>query len=95
MSRIAVLTATRWEFNAVAAAMTQVTPRTVGHFSCLEGRCGANQILLIQTGIGPDAATQGASAVLANSPIDLMVSAGYAGLLTEGQTSRGCHRRHR
>ncbi len=85
MSRIAVLTATRWEFNAVAAAMTQPARRAVGRLSCLEGRCEANEILLVQTGIGPSAAARGAAAVLAGSPVDLVVSAGYACLLTDGR----------
>jgi adenosylhomocysteine nucleosidase len=85
VSRIAVLTATSWEFKAVASAMTQAEPRAVGHLSCLVGRCEDNDIVLAQTGMGPSAAARGAAAVLAGSPVDLVVSAGYACLLADGQ----------
>jgi adenosylhomocysteine nucleosidase len=85
VSRIAVLTATRWEFNAVALALTRPVTRAIRGVSCLEGRCGANQILLAQTGVGPAAAARAASSVLSASPVDLVLSAGYACLLTAGE----------
>lgn len=85
MSRIAVLTATRWEYDAVASALSQTVFRDKGGTPCLEGRCEANHILLARTGMGPVAAARGAATVLSDRSTELVVSAGYACLLQHGQ----------
>ena len=85
MSRLAVLTATKWEFDAVALIMEHPRMRAIGGLRCLEGRYGENHILLAQTGMGPAAAARAAMSILAAEPTDLILSSGYGCLLREGR----------
>ncbi len=49
---------------------------------CLVGQQGRRPYWLIQTGIGPEAATAAAGKVLSHQPMALIISAGFAGALT-------------
>jgi adenosylhomocysteine nucleosidase len=75
------VTATRIEFHAVARAFRFSHPVShYGHRALVSNDHGLN-ILLIQSGIGPDKARIVAQQLLAGASWDVMISTGFAGAL--------------
>lgn len=73
------MTATRIEFHAVARALRFPHPVSHhGHRALASNGHGLN-ILLIQSGIGPDKARIGVQQLLAGASWDVMISTGFAG----------------
>jgi adenosylhomocysteine nucleosidase len=78
------VTATRIEFHAVARALRFPHPVShYGHRALASNDHGLN-ILLIQSGIGPDKARKSAQQLLAAASWDVMISTGFAGALDTG-----------
>ena len=78
---IAVVTATRIEFNAVARALQSSYPVSeYGHRALTSSDHGLN-VLLIQSGIGPGMARKCTRQLLANASWDVIISTGFAGAL--------------
>jgi adenosylhomocysteine nucleosidase len=75
------VTATRIEFQAVARALQ--SPHPVSHYGyrALESHDQALNVLLIQSGIGPDKARKGTQQLLAGASWDVIISTGFAGAL--------------
>ena len=78
---IAVVTATRIEFNAVARALQVSHPVSqYGHRALTSPDHGLN-VLLIQSGIGSEMARKCAQQLLASASWDVIISTGFAGAL--------------
>lgn len=84
MPRIAVVAATRWECRAVASPLSDGRAGLIGGVPCLAGRRGAHQVFVVRTGVGPLQAGRAAASFLDACPVDVVLSAGYACLLTQG-----------
>ena len=78
------MTATRIEFHAVARALR--LPHHVSHYGhrALASNDHGLNILLIQSGIGPDKARIVAQQLLDGASWDVMISTGFAGALDTG-----------
>ncbi len=78
---IAVVTATRIEFNAVSRAL-RVSRRVpqYGHQALVSTDCGLH-VLLVQSGIGPSQARKYTQQLLAGASWDVIISTGFAGAL--------------
>ena len=78
------MTATRIEFHAVARALR--FPHPVSHYDhrALASNDHGLNILLIQSGIGPDKARKSAQQLLDGATWDVMISTGFAGALDTG-----------
>ena len=75
------MTATRIEFQAVARALQ--CPHPVSHYGhrALESHDQALNVLLIQSGIGPEKARIGTQQLLTRRAWDVVISTGFAGAL--------------
>ena len=78
------MTATRIEFHAVARALS--FPHSVSHYGhrALASNDHGLNILLVQSGIGPDKARIVAQQLLDGPSWDVMISTGFAGALDTG-----------
>jgi adenosylhomocysteine nucleosidase len=81
VSPVALFVATRWELAALRRALPVDRRVEVDGVSCFIGRQADRSYWLIQTGIGPKAATAAGSAVLSRQPMTLAISTGFAGSL--------------
>ncbi len=77
--RIAIVTATSIEFHAVARALQFPHPVSHHGYRALTSNGNGLNILLIQSGIGPDKARLGVQLLLADASWDVMISTGFAG----------------
>lgn len=75
------MTATRIEFQAVARALQSPHPVSRYGYRALESHDQALNVLLIQSGIGPEKARIGAQQLLDRVPWDVIISTGFAGAL--------------
>ena len=78
------MTATRIEFHAVARALRFSHPVSHYGYRALASNDHGLNILLIQSGIGPDKAQKSAQQLLAGASWDVMISTGFAGALDTG-----------
>jgi len=78
VKRVAIFTATRWEYAAVRRLVPDGHAHRHGPARCIIGRRGRCEIVVAQTGVGPERAAAACRNVLREHPADLAVSAGLA-----------------
>lgn len=78
MKRIGIFSATRWEFEAVRRVVRNDEAPRVSGVRASAGWRGNCRVVLIQTGVGPEQAGAVCRRVLAQGPLDLAVSSGFA-----------------
>ena len=78
MKQAGVFTATRWEFDAVRRALRDVRAQARQGERVVVGRRGNWDVVLAQTGVGPEQAAAVCREVLRAQPVELVVSAGLA-----------------
>ncbi|MEO5954225.1 MAG: hypothetical protein ABIR36_00820 [Nitrospiraceae bacterium] len=78
MDPIAIFVATRWELQAVQRAIATDRVTTIAGVRCQIGHQGQRAYWLIQTGVGPAAASAVAEKVLKAQPMSLVISTGFA-----------------
>ncbi len=78
MKQAGVFTATRWEFDAVRRVLRDVRAQARRGARIVVGRRGRWQVVLVQTGVGPEKAAAACREVLRAHPVELVVSAGLA-----------------
>ncbi|GJL52515.1 5'-methylthioadenosine/S-adenosylhomocysteine nucleosidase family protein [Candidatus Nitrospira salsa] len=79
--KLAIFTATRWEYQAVQEALTVDQTTTKAGVRCTIGHRGQAKVSVFQSGIGPQKAKATAQSVLGLEPWDFVVSSGFAGAL--------------
>ena len=79
--KLAIFTATRWEYQSVQQSFTVEQTTTVAGVRCAIGHRGHVRIFLFQSGIGPQKAFEVSQTVLLNDSWGLVVSSGFAGAL--------------
>jgi len=82
---IAIFAATRWEFQAVRRALATDRVEIVGGVRCHIGQRGNHTYWLVQTGVGPVAASAVAGRVLKAQAMSLVMSTGFACALVPAQ----------
>ncbi len=85
MDPIAIFVATRWELQAVQRAIATDRVTTIAGVRCQIGHQGQRAYWLIQTGVGPAAASAVAEKVLKAQPMSLVLSTGFACALIPAQ----------
>ncbi len=85
MDPIAIFVATRWELQAVQRAIVMDRVTTIAGVRCQIGHQGQRAYWLIQTGVGPAAASAVAEQVLKAQPMSLVLSTGFACALIPAQ----------
>ena len=85
MHPIAIFVATRWELQAVRRAIATDRVATIAGVRCQIGHRGDRTYWLIQTGVGPDAASMIAGRVLKEQTMSLVISTGFACALVPAQ----------
>lgn len=85
MKRVGIFTATRWEYAAVRRILSDGSSHRHGPVRCFIGRRGRWEVVVAQTGVGPEQAAAACRAVLREHPVDLAVSAGLACALVPAQ----------
>lgn len=85
MHPIAIFVATRWELRAVQRAIVMDRVTTIAGVRCQIGQRGQRAYWLIQTGVGPAAASAVAEKVLKAQPMSLVISTGFACALIPAQ----------
>ena len=85
MDPIAIFVATRWELQAVQRAIATDRVTTIAGVRCQIGHHGQRVYWLIQTGVGPAAASAVAEKVLKAQPMSLVISTGFACALIPAQ----------
>ncbi len=85
MKRVAIFTATRWEFAAVRRIIPGGRAQRLGDVRCVLGRRETCEVLVAQSGVGPERAAAACRDVLQGQPVDLVVSAGLACALVPAQ----------
>jgi adenosylhomocysteine nucleosidase len=78
MTRIGIFTATRWEYAAVRRVLAGGAAHRQGPVRCFVGRRGRCEVIVAQTGVGPDKAAAACREVLRGHRLALVVSAGLA-----------------
>ena len=78
VKRVGVFTATRWEYAAVRRILPDGNVHRHGRARCFVGRRGRCEVVVAQTGVGPEKAAAACRDVLREHPLDLVVSAGLA-----------------
>ncbi len=78
VKRAGVFTATRWEFDAVRRVLQDGRAHAQHGVRVVVGRRGLWEVVLAQTGVGPDRAAAACREVLRAHPVELVVSAGLA-----------------
>jgi len=81
LAKIALFTATRVEFNAIARILPSSRSVPYCALQCLTGFVESNEIRLLRTGIGLTRAHSVAQQLLADTSWDLVISTGFAGSL--------------
>ena len=76
--RVAIFTATRWEYAAVRRIVPDGRAHRYGGVRCIVGRRGRCEVVVARTGVGPERAAAACRDVLREHPVDLAVSAGLA-----------------
>ena len=84
MRRVAVLAASGRELAPARAALGTVDRRRLGSLGYEVGHAGGVEVHLINTGMGPAAASAAVQSVLSEVALDAVVSTGYAGRLGPG-----------
>ncbi|GJL61111.1 MAG: 5'-methylthioadenosine/S-adenosylhomocysteine nucleosidase [Nitrospirales bacterium] len=79
--KLAIFTATRWEYQAVLKALTVDLTTTMAGVRCTVGHRGRAKVSVFQSGIGPQKAKVTAQSVLGLDSWDFVVSSGFAGAL--------------
>src|SRR5262249_61553605 len=74
---IAIFAATRWELQAVRRVLTTDRVEIVAGVRCFIGQQGNRTYWLIQTGVGPVAASAVSGRVLNVQPMSLVMSTGF------------------
>ena len=82
LKRVGIFTATRWELDAVCRAVRVEDKRRIAGVRCLVGLRGNCRVYAFQTGVGAVKAGAVCRDVLAQQPLELAVSAGFACALT-------------
>jgi adenosylhomocysteine nucleosidase len=82
---VAIFAATRWELQAVRRALATDHITTIAGVRCHIGQRGGRTYWLIQTGVGPIAATVVAGKVLTAQAMSLVMSTGFACALVPAQ----------
>jgi len=82
---IAIFAATRWELQAVRRVLTTDRVEIVAGVHCYIGQKGDRTYWLIQTGVGPVAASAVSGRVLNVQPMSLVMSTGFACALVPAQ----------
>jgi adenosylhomocysteine nucleosidase len=86
LSHVGIFAATRWEFQAIYAALADLglapSDDTAGGLRRVVNRQGHCRISMVQTGVGPDRATRAIGQLVETEACDLIVSAGFACALT-------------
>ena len=85
MNPIAIFVATRWELQAVRRALVMDRVATIAGVCCHIGQRGDRTYWLIQTGVGPVAASTVAGRVLQAQAMSLVMSTGFACALVPAQ----------
>ncbi len=85
MHPIAIFVATRWELQAVQRAIVTDRVTTIAGVRCQIGHQGQRAYWLIQTGVGPAAASAVAEKMLKAQPMSLVISTGFACALVPAQ----------
>jgi len=85
MKRVGIFTATRWEYAAVRRILTDGHTHRHGAGHCFVGRRGRCEVVVAQTGVGPEKAAAACREVLREHRLDLIVSAGLACALVPAQ----------
>ncbi|TAJ23532.1 MAG: hypothetical protein EPO64_11045 [Nitrospirae bacterium] len=78
LKRVGIFTATRWELDAVCRAVRVEEKRRIAGARCLVGLRGNCRIYAFQTGVGAAKAGAVCREVLAQHPLDLALSCGFA-----------------
>ncbi|HEU4686084.1 MAG TPA: hypothetical protein VFS39_16375 [Nitrospira sp.] len=78
MKPVVIFAATRWEFRAVQRAFSTAHGTTIAGLRAVVAQAGGCPYWLVQTGIGPDAAARGAKAVMNETFVGSVLSAGFA-----------------
>jgi adenosylhomocysteine nucleosidase len=78
MTRVGIFTATRWEYAAARRIIPNGRAHRHGPVRCTAGRIGRWDVVVAQTGVGPERAAAACRDVLRGHPLDLVVSAGLA-----------------
>lgn len=81
MRRVAVLAASGRELAPARAALEMLERRRLGSLGYKVGQAGGVEVHLINTGMGPAAASAAVRSVLSEVALDAVVSTGYAGAL--------------
>lgn len=81
MTPIGIFAATRWESNAVRAAIPIQSTRVLDGVRCWVGDTKIGTCWIVQTGIGGRRAEAIARTMARQVPLDVMVSTGFAGAL--------------
>ncbi|MEY4703941.1 MAG: hypothetical protein RL042_137 [Nitrospirota bacterium] len=85
MNPIAIFVATRWELQAVRRALATDRVSMIAGVRCHIGQRGDRSYWLIQTGVGPEAASMAARGVLKEQAMSLAISTGFACALAPAQ----------
>ncbi len=85
MKRVGIFTATRWEYASVRRILTDGHTHRHGSVCCFVGRRGRCEVVVTQTGVGPEKAAAACREVLREHQLDLIVSAGLACALVPAQ----------
>ncbi|NWF74475.1 MAG: hypothetical protein HXY51_15740 [Nitrospirae bacterium] len=85
MNPIAIFAATRWELQAVRRVLTTARVEIVAGVRCHIGQRGNRIYWLIQTGVGPVAASAVSGRILEAQPMSLVMSTGFACALVPAQ----------
>ncbi|MCA9473612.1 MAG: hypothetical protein MRJ96_07975 [Nitrospirales bacterium] len=79
--RLAIFTATRWEFRSVQESITVDESLAIAGTRGIVGRVGRVHVYVFQSGIGLQNAYRVSQAVLSLQSWDLVISSGFAGAL--------------
>lgn len=82
MKQVGIFTATRWELDPICRAIQVEAQQRVGQVRRVIGRRGNCRLYVFQTGVGTAKAGAVCREVLADRPLDLAVSSGFACALT-------------
>ena len=80
---IGILTATRWEVNAVRRAFSVEEERSIHGTRCVVGHRRDCRLFLFQTGIGVQSASNATHHALSALQLDLLISTGFACALAD------------
>ena len=79
--KTAIFCALHWECRPVVRALRQVRRRRIDRWKAWGASVGSSEIVVVQTGVGPERAGEAARAVADSGGFDLFLSAGCAGAL--------------